>query len=67
MTSLYHLGRGSEAKDHKKKVKCDGWTDRWTDGRTNELMDRRTDGLTDGPTKRGVDSRSTRLKREEKK
>ena len=26
-------------------------------------MDRRTDGPTDGPTKRGVESRSTRLKR----
>ena len=33
-------------------------TDRRTDGRT----DGPTDGLTDGPTKRGVESRSTRLK-----
>ena len=48
LRSLDHLGRGSEAKDHKKsKV----WR---TVGRT----DRRTDG----PTKRGVESRSTRLK-----
>ena len=43
------MGRSSEAKNRKnpKKVKCDG----------------RTDGRTDGPTKRGVESRSTRLKR----
>ena len=42
-----HLGRSSEAKNHKnpKKVKCDQWTD--------------------GPTKRGVESRSTRLKKTE--
>ena len=46
--------------------RTDGWTDRpterrtdgWTDGRT----DRRTDGPMDGPTKRGVESRSMRLK-----
>ena len=38
-----------------KKVKCDGWTDRPTD--------KQTDQRTDGPTKRGVESRSTRLKR----
>ena len=46
------MGRSSEAKNpvHPKKVKCDGQTDR------------RTDGPTDGPTKRGVESRSTRLK-----
>ena len=46
--SLHHLGRSSEAKDRKKpkKVKYDG----------------RTDRRTDGPTKRGVGSRSTRLK-----
>ena len=37
-----------------KKVKCDGRTDGQTNGQTN--------GLTDGPTKRGVGSRSTRLK-----
>ena len=50
--SLDYLGRSSEAKDRKnpKKVKCDGWTDR------------RTDGRTDGPTKRVVESSSTRLK-----
>ena len=49
MRSLDHLGRSSEAKNRKnpKKVKCDGRTDRRTDGRT----------------KRGVESRSTRLKR----
>ena len=48
LRSLDHLGRSSEAIDRKnpKKVKCDG----------------RTDGPTDGPTKRGVESRSTRLK-----
>ena len=47
-----HLGRSSEAKDRKniKKVK-------W--GPTN----RPTDRPTDGRTKRGVESRSTRLKR----
>ena len=47
LRSTDHLGRSSEAKDRKKqkKVKCDGPTD----GRTN------------GPTKRGVESRSTRL------
>ena len=46
------MGRSSEAKNPKnpKKVKCDGPTDG------------RTDGPTDGPTKRGVESRSTRLK-----
>ena len=42
--SLDHLGRSSEAKDHKnpKKVEYDGWTNG------------QTDGWTDGPTKRGV-------------
>ena len=42
--SLDHLGRRSEAKDHKnpKKVKCDGQTD--------QRMDRQTDGRTDGQT-----------------
>ena len=50
---LDHLGRSNEAKDRKKpeKVKCD----RQTDGRM--------DGRTDGPTKRGEESRSTRLKK----
>jgi len=48
LRSLDHLGRSSEAKDRKnKKVR---------------RMDRQTDGRTDGPTKRGVESRSTRLK-----
>ena len=44
-----HLGRSSVAKNRKnpKKVKCDG----------------RTDGGTDGPTKRGVESRNTRIKK----
>ena len=52
------MGRSGEAKDrkNKKKVKCDGRTDGQTDGRR--------DGQTDGPTKRGVQSRSTRLKKE---
>ena len=56
LRSLHHLGRSSEAKDRKKtkKVKCDGWTGRPTDG----PADRRTDGPTDGPTKRGVESRA---------
>ena len=50
LRSLDHLGRSSQAKDRKnpKKVKCDG----------------RADRRTDGPTKRGVESRSTRLKRD---
>jgi len=54
LRSLHHLGRSSEAKEHKnpKKVKCDRRTDQ------------RTDRRTDGPTKRGVESRSTRLKRD---
>ena len=40
LRSLDHLGRSSEAKDRKKKkVKCDGWTNEQTEGRT----DRRTD------------------------
>ena len=53
LRSLDHLGRSSEAKDHKnpKKVKCDGRTDGPTDGRTDRRTDgqtdRRTDGLTD--------------------
>ena len=38
LRSLDHLGRNSEAKDRKKKVKCKG----------------QTDGPTDRPTKRGV-------------
>ena len=48
LRSLDHLGWSSETKDREnpKKVKCDG----------------RTDRPTDGPTKRGVESRSTRLK-----
>ena len=47
-TSVEHFGRSGLAKNpiNAKKVKCDG----------------RTDGPTDGPTKRGVESRSTRLK-----
>ena len=46
LRSLNHLGRSSEAKDRKnsKKVKCDRWTDR----------------RTDGPTKRVVESHATR-------
>ena len=48
--SLDHLGRSSEAKDYKKKSKV---------GQTDRPMARRTDG----PTKRGVESRSTRLKK----
>ena len=56
--SLVHLGRSSEAIDRKKNVR---------DGPTDGLMDRPTDrlaeGPTDGPTKWGVESRSTRLKR----
>ena len=50
---LHHLSRSSEARDRKKKtkkVKSDGLTDGQTNGRT------------DGPTKRVVESRSTRLK-----
>ena len=39
---------------YNKKVKCDGQTDGPTDGRTNGL------------TKWGVESRSTRLKREKR-
>ena len=48
LRSFDHLGRSSEDKDRKnpKKGKCDGLTD----------------GQTDGPTKRGVESRSTRPK-----
>ena len=48
------MGRSSEAKDrknHKKSSVMDGPTDG------------RTDRRTDGPTKRGEESRSTRLKR----
>ena len=39
---LDHLGRSSEAKDRKKtkKVKCDGWTDRLKDGRTDGPTDK---------------------------
>ena len=53
MRSLDHLGRSGEAKDRKKqkKVKCD----------------RPKDRQTDGPTKRGVELRSTQLKRAKKK
>ena len=53
LRSPYHLGRSSSVNDCKnqKKVKCDGPTDG------------RTDGLTDGPTKQGVESRSTQLKK----
>ena len=56
MKSPDHLGRSSEAKNPKnpKKVKCDGPMDGLTDGPT--------DRPTDGPTKRGVESRSRRLK-----
>ena len=50
--------RSETAKKNKKKVKCDGKTDRQTDRQT----DGRTDRRTNGPTKRGVESRSTRLK-----
>ena len=57
LRSLDHLGRSSEAKNHKKtnKVKCDGRTDGRTDGQTERQ--------THGPTKRGVESRSMRLKK----
>ena len=50
------MGRSSGAKNHKtlKKVKCDG------------PMDRQMDRQTDGPTKRVVESRSTRLKMQSK-
>ena len=43
-------------------------TDRRTDGQTDGRTDGRgrIDGRTDGPTKRGVESRSTRLKITEK-
>ena len=52
------MGRSYKAKTpiNAEKVKCDGPTDGRTDGPT--------DGLTDG---RGVESRSTRLKRKEKR
>ena len=57
LRSLDRLGRSSEAKDCKnpKKVKCDGPMDGWTDRQT------------DGPKKRGVESRSTRLKMSNRK
>ena len=47
LRSLDHLGRSSEARDceNPKKVKCE----------------EQTNGQTDGPTKRGVQSRSSRL------
>ena len=48
----------SDGQDGRTDGPTDGRTDGPTDGRT----DRRTDGPTDGPTKRGVESRSTRLK-----
>ena len=53
---MEHLGWSSKAKTpiNAKKVKCDGRMDGPTDGQT--------DGPTDGPTKRGLESRSTRLK-----
>ena len=47
LRSLEHLGRCSEVKDRKKL----------------SGMDRLTDGPTDGRTKRGVESRSTQLKK----
>ena len=50
IVSLKTLPIISKTKNKTKKVKCDG--------RTNGRTDRRTDG----PTKRGVESRSTRLK-----
>ena len=54
--SVEHLGRSGLARNpqNAKKVKCDGPTDGPTDGRTDRRMD--------GPTKRGVESCSTRLK-----
>ena len=54
---MKHLGRSGIAKNpiNAKKVKCDGPTDQRTDGPM--------DGRTDGPTKRGAESRSTRLKK----
>ena len=57
LRSVEHLGRTGIAENpiNAEKVKCDGPTNRRTDGPT--------DGRTDGPTKRGVESRSTRLKR----
>ena len=36
------------------------------DGPTDEPTDGATDGLTDGPTKRGVESHSTRHKKEKR-
>ena len=65
LRSVEHLGRSGIAKNpiNAKKVKCDGPTDR----RTDRPTDRPTDGRTDGPTKRGVESRSTRLKNVEYK
>ena len=44
----------------------DGWMDGWVNGWTDGWMDGWTDGRTDGPTKRDVESRSTRLKRLDK-
>ena len=35
LRSLHHFGRSSEAKD-RKKVECDGWTDRRTEGWTDK-------------------------------
>ena len=40
----------------------DGPTDRQTDRPTDQRTDEGTNGRTDGLTKRGVESRSTRLK-----
>ena len=62
LRSLDHLGRSSEAKDRKtpKKVKCDGRTDRQTDGWTDKAWCRVAKHATknrvlqmDGPTKAG--------------
>ena len=52
LRSVEHLGRSGIAENpiNAEKVKCDGPTDG------------PADGPTDGPTKRGVESRSTRLK-----
>ena len=49
---LEHLGRSSDAKKTRKHKK---------------EMDGRTDGQTDGQTKRGVELRSTQLKRKKRK
>ena len=46
LVSVLIIWAGAKDQKKPKKVKCDG----------------RTDGRTDGPTKRGVESRNTRLK-----